>query len=241
MLTDISIVMWKELREIVFPDGRLQSGARNVFVFVLIVGLLFPLQTGPAWFTRWMTVQAACFPIILVLNYTADSFAGERERHTLETLLASRLSDTAILLGKIAAIVVYAWSLVIACQVVAVIALNVVYRDAGFAFYRPAILLSIVVISALAALLICTVGVLISLRAPTVRIAGQRMLVPFLAMFALPAFVPLILARLHWQVAVTRLTPGAFVTLIGAGCLVVTAILLAVGVRRFVRERVVLA
>jgi ABC-2 type transport system permease protein len=241
MLTDIAIVMWKELREIVFPDGRFHGGARNIFVFAAVVGLLFPLQAGPRWFTSWMTVQAACFPVILVLNYSADAFAGERERHTLETLLASRLSDTAILLGKIAAIVVYAWSFVIACQVVAVIALNLMYRDAGFMFYRPAILLSILVISALAALLLCTIGVVLSLTAPTVRAAGQRMLVPFLAMFVLPAAAPFVIAKLHWQQPATLLTPGTIVVFVGIALALLTAIVLAVGVTRFVRERMVLA
>ena len=35
----------------------------------------------------------------------ADGIPGERERHTLETLLASRLSDRSILLGKVMAAV----------------------------------------------------------------------------------------------------------------------------------------
>jgi ABC-2 type transport system permease protein len=38
-----------------------------------------------------------------------DAIAGERERHTLETLLASRISDRAILLGKVIVTTGYAW------------------------------------------------------------------------------------------------------------------------------------
>ena len=38
-----------------------------------------------------------------------DPLPRERERHTLETLLASRLSDRAILLGKIGAAVGFEW------------------------------------------------------------------------------------------------------------------------------------
>ena len=38
------------------------------------------------------TVMWMWFSLLLVINVVADSFAGERERHTLETLLASRLS-----------------------------------------------------------------------------------------------------------------------------------------------------
>lgn len=49
------------------------------------------------------------FPLVLTLTMVADSFAGERERHALETLLASRLSDRAILLGEAAALTSYGW------------------------------------------------------------------------------------------------------------------------------------
>ena len=241
MLTDIAIVMSKELREIVFPDGRFQGGARNILVFVVIAGLLFPLQTGPSWFTSWMTVQAACFPIILVLNYTADSFAGERERHTLETLLASRLGEAAIVVGKVLATVAYAWMLVVACQVVAVIGLNVAHRDGSFMFYRPAILASILVISLLAALVMSAMGVLVSLTAPTVRAAGQRLLVPFLALFALPALAPYVASWLHWHPAPGRLTPGTIVVSIGVACGLLSVVFMSLAVARFTRERVVLA
>ncbi len=241
MLIDIATVARKELREILFPDGRASGSLRNGIVFVGLVGLLFPLQTGPTWFTRWMTVQAACFPIILTLNYAADSFAGERERHTLETLMATRLDATAVLFGKIVAIVLYVWAIVVACQVVAVVGLNVVYRDGGFIFYRPPILLAILVMSFLTALVLCAAGALVSLTAPTVRAAGQRLLVPFLAMCGLPALMPLIVEKLGWEYATVRLSPGEIVLMLAAACAVTSGILLAAGIKRFTRERVVLA
>ncbi len=241
MLTDISVVMRKELKEIVCPDGRVQGGARNILIFVALVGLLFPLQTGPAWFTSWMTVQAACFPVILVLSYTADSFAGERERHTIETLLASRLPAPAILAGKLLAIVAYVWALVVAGQVVAVVGLNAVYRGHGIMFYRPDILVSVLAISFLVSFLLSSIGVLVSLTAPTVRAAGQRVLVPFLALVALPAFVPFILSKLHWKPGPAWLTPGALVTAIGLACALLSAAFLSAAIKRFTRERVVLA
>ncbi len=241
MLTDIGVVLRKELREIVFPDGRFQGGARNVFIIVAVAGLLFPLQSGPDWFGSWLTVSTACFPIILVLNYTADAFAGERERHTLETLLASRLDERAILLGKVLAIVVYGWTLVLVCQPIATIAINVFHRGGGFLFYRPAILAAILAMSFLVSLLICAIGVLVSLTAPTVRSAGQRMLVPFIVIFALPGLIPYLVQRMHWERQVAQLTPGTVVFFVGVVCAVVVAGCLALGLRRFTRERVVLA
>ncbi len=241
MLTDILTVMSKELREIVFPDGRLQGGARNILIFVGLVGLVFPLQTGPSWFTSWMTVQAACFPVILVLTYTADSFAGERERRTIETLLATRLPALAILVGKMLAIVGYVWALVVGGQVVAVVGLNAVYRGRGLMFYRPAILVSILAVSFLVSLLLSSIGVLVSLTAPTVRAAGQRMLLPFLALVALPAAVPFLVSRLPWEERAAALTPPALVSTIAAACALLSALFLAVAIERFTRERVVLS
>ena len=53
-------------------------------------------------------MKFVAFPIGLIAMGTAstlivDAVAGERERHTLETLLASPASDTGIIVGKMAA------------------------------------------------------------------------------------------------------------------------------------------
>lgn len=241
MVKDTATVLRKELREILFPDGRLQGGAKNSLVIVALAGLLFPLQTGPRWFTSWLSVYSACFPVIMVVNYAADGFAGERERHTLETLLATRLDERAIVFGKILAVVLYGWALVLACQPVTVAALNIANRQNGFIFYRPAILLAIIVLGALVSLLLCSIGLFVSLTAPTVRAAGQRMLVPFLLIFALPGALPLLARRMHWERATANLTPGTVVTAVAIACLVLSAATIFLVLTRFTRERAVLA
>jgi ABC-2 type transport system permease protein len=241
MLTDIATVARKELAEILFPDGGLRGSARNVIVLLGIAGVWFPLQAGTAWFTSWTTVGSACFPLLLVLNYTIDAFAGERERHTLETLLASRLDGRSILLGKTLAIVLYGWGLVVSALPIGLVAVNIADRGPGFLFFRPAIVVSILVLGLLVALLLCTIGVLVSLAAPTVRIAGQRMLVPFFAVFSLPFCVPYLLKRTRWEQAIVRLDPVLIAALVAAGCLVVAGVVLAIGLKRFDRERLTLA
>jgi ABC-2 type transport system permease protein len=241
MLNDISTVMWKELRELAFPEGRFRGGARNVIILIAISGVLFPLQSGPAWFSSWLTVYSACFPVILLLNYTADAFAGERERHTLETLLASRLPDRAILLGKVFAIVLYGWALVLVGQPLAVVSVNLAHRGHGLLFYTPAILSAIAGMSLLVSLLLSTTGVLVSLTAPTVRIAGQRMLIPFLLIYGLPGLLPLLTKLTGWRPAFETWQPGWIVAGLGGVCAVIAAVLLAVAVHRFQRERLVLA
>ena len=69
---------------------------------------------GASWKTVWIIAYMAN---VIALSVVPDSFAGERERHTLEKLLASRLADRSILLGKYAAAILY--SLVFAVIVLA--------------------------------------------------------------------------------------------------------------------------
>lgn len=53
------------------------------------MGILVPAQSGSTWTTSPSTpFLIAWVTLGLVVSMTADSFAGERERHTLETLLA---------------------------------------------------------------------------------------------------------------------------------------------------------
>src|SRR5512135_723452 len=112
IFADIFTTMWRDFREQFFSAGNRRGGWMNVAIMVGVAGLWFPLQTGREWFTSWLAVYTACFPIMTVVTLVADSFAGERERHTLETLLASRLPDRAIVLGKLLAAASYGWGLV---------------------------------------------------------------------------------------------------------------------------------
>ncbi|UCD40705.1 MAG: hypothetical protein JSV69_08835 [Chloroflexota bacterium] len=101
MINDILSIMWKEIRELILQRSGLRGGWIGLLILIAVFGVLFPLQSGPDWLVTPTTILMwAWVPFILVNSVVADSFAGERERHTLETLLASRLSDQAILIGK---------------------------------------------------------------------------------------------------------------------------------------------
>jgi ABC-2 type transport system permease protein len=172
MMQDIFVVMWKEYKE-VFA----QRGVRNISLFVIpifMIGVFLPWQMGVSWLNSpvaillWSWLQA-----LLVVSIVADSFAGERERHTLETLLASRLPDRAILFGKIGISVVYSWTMTLAGMAVALITVNVLYGGNGLLMYSADTFLIGITMSALIALLMSSGGVLVSLRAATVRQAQQ--------------------------------------------------------------------
>ena len=192
MIQDVFTVMWKEYKE-VFAH----RGIRTISLFVipiLMIGIFLPWQMGIVWLNNpvaillWSWLQA-----LLVVSIIADSFAGERERHTLETLLASRLPDRAILLGKIGTSVLYSWTITLAGMAVALVTINLIHGGNGLLMYSMDTFLIGITLSALIALLIASIGVLVSLRAATVRQAQQTIslmfLVPWFAlMFGIQVF-----------------------------------------------------
>jgi ABC-2 type transport system permease protein len=122
-----------------------------------------------------------------------ESVAGERERHTLSTLLASRLPDRAILFGKVAVAVSYAWAMTLALLLVSLLMVNVVHWDGQLQLYSPIMALANVVLSLLLALLVATLGVLISLRSATVQEAQQTLMAATLFPLVLLQMIPLLL------------------------------------------------
>jgi ABC-2 type transport system permease protein len=108
----------------------------------------------------------------------ADTFAGERERDTLEALLASRLPDRAIVLGKVGAVAAYGWLITMLCWFAGWVVVSVAF---GAAAPGPLFVLAWpLLLSGLAACFVALIGVLISLRAQSVRQAQQLMSVAML-------------------------------------------------------------
>ena len=88
MIADILTVAWKELREmLMFGDSRGRSKL-SLLVILVVFGVVIPLQSGRDWVTSPVSAMVwAWMPYMWVYSVVADSFAGERERHTLEALL----------------------------------------------------------------------------------------------------------------------------------------------------------
>jgi len=112
-------------------------------------------------------------PMMMVLLTVPDSFAGERERHTLGTLLATRLPDRAILFGKLAVSVAVGFWMMLGVLALALVTANTAHWDGQVHFYSVTVLLVDLGFGLLLAILIAGAGVLISLRASTVQEAQQ--------------------------------------------------------------------
>ena len=164
----------KEWKELLRQRGSLRGGFFGVLVFMGVLGILLPIQFGAEWVeSASQMIIWGWLPFLLVSGVIANSFAGERERHTLETLLASRLSDRAILFGKVAAAISYGWGLSMACMLLGLITVNVVHGKGQLLMYDWEIGLGTIVFSFLIAALGSGLGILVSLRASTVRQAQQ--------------------------------------------------------------------
>jgi ABC-2 type transport system permease protein len=249
MAHDIFTVMWKEWKELLHAgaQGSSRSSLIGLLIMIAIFGIVMPIQWGSMWvssgasLTLWLVV-----PMMMAVTIVADTFAGERERHTLETLLASRLSDRAILLGKISAAVIFEWVITQLVFVVALIPTNILHGRGGLILYPPAVAFSGMLLSFLIASLMSIIGVMVSLRSSTVRQAQQKLgisvfaiayLVPMLGVYALRYLPDEIRASV-----VQPLLSGEVVlpTLVISGILVVLTVLLyAVTKSRFQRTRLV--
>ena len=140
MIADIRTVMWKEFKEIIHMRGSKRGTLLAMFVPAFILGVLFPLQLGSIWIeTPFSLITWIIVPFILISTVIADSFAGERERHTLETLLSTRLSEQAILLGKICAAMVYALSITIFIVFLSLVTVSIAHGEGKFLLFSPGI------------------------------------------------------------------------------------------------------
>jgi len=153
-----------------------------------------PLQFGVAWLTNPLGPLVWCWlPIILTANMVTDAFAGERERNTLETLLASRLPDHTILFGKMLASILYSWSLTLVSLLIGALTVNVTHPENGIRFYSLGLFLGTLGVSWMAGTLMAAVGVLVSLKSPNVRSAYQKLTLSFLVLWMIPSLTPRIL------------------------------------------------
>ncbi|HOA24663.1 MAG TPA: ABC transporter permease [Aggregatilineales bacterium] len=242
MLTDIWTVTQKELKEIVVTGGG-GRGRWSFLIFLGVFGVFLPLQGGVRGLeTGQVMIFFAWVPFMLASTVIADTFAGERERHTLETLLATRLSDRAILFGKMFAAILYALGLLLASIALSVVTVNIVYRPERFTMYPPLVLIIVVAVSALGALLATGIGVLVSLRASTTRQAQQTMGLAIIALF-LPFYVipflpePVVERGVAFLKTIPPVAAGAAAL---AFVLVLNAVIIRAALARFKRSRLIL-
>jgi len=248
MLTDILIVIRKEFKEFVHQRGSKRGTLIMIIIPLIVFGSMFPMMSGKKWVdSPFSLLSIAWFPLFIIIGIIADSFAGEKERHTLETLLASRLPDRAILFGKIGAAMSY--SLIITAFIVftGLITVNITQYEDKILIFPAKILFFSIIIGILLASLMSSVGVLVSMRAATVRQAHQTlsigMIIFIFGTMALIKFIQKFIPHtLIKNIAEIIESFGVRqITIIGLGILfLVDIVLLAAAMVRFKRTRMIL-
>jgi ABC-2 type transport system permease protein len=236
-MSDLETIIWKEWKDFLWSGGRYDL-FRPLLV-IAILGIVFPLTFEQ----RWIDLDSAPVlmilyaPFMLIISFIGDAIAGERERHTLETLLASRISDRAILLGKVLIAVGFNWGMTVFCLLIGALVVNLSQGNGQWVFYTPINRFVIVLIlSLLTNLLAASGGVLISLKSATVRQAGQTMILCMiilgLAVYGVGRFLP--------ASVTATLTTSQIVMIIMGILAVLDAILLAASLVSFQRSLLIL-
>jgi ABC-2 type transport system permease protein len=184
-------------------------------------------------------------PLLLVGITVPDSFAGERERHTLPTLLASRLPDRAILFGKIATAVALGWGVTLFVLLLSLLVVNVVHWDGHLLLYKPSILLANLSISLLVSLLTAGVGILFSLRSATVQQAqqstmGALLILPMILQFASLFLLGSPSGREWLRANLGALKFEQFMLIVVAVLSAIVVVVLRAAMARFERSRLIL-
>ena len=236
-MSDILTMVWKESKDSLFQGGW-RSLIRPLIV-VGIMGIYLPLQLGPQWvdLTPIGMVLLLWIPFFVIISFIGDVIAGERERHTLETLLASRMPDRAILLGKVVTTVLYAWSMGVLSLLLGLVLVDLFRTQGNWMFYPLDLLLDAIVLSLLASVLAASAGVLISLRVSTVRQAQQILSVGTIVLVFGGTFV----LRALPANAISSLSYQQFLLIVIAVFAVLDAILLGLSLVSFQRSRLILS
>jgi ABC-2 type transport system permease protein len=245
MRDDILTVMWKERKGMLRMKGR-RTQTLLMMLTPLLLAIYMPWSAGLDWVDRSESLLIALIvPFMLVGTTIPDSFAGERERHTLPTLLASRLPDRAILFGKIATSLALGWGVTLLVLAGSLVAVNVLHWPGHILFFKPSVLLADLSVSLLVALFTAGLGVLFSLRSSTVQQAQQAtmsvMLLPAMVLqFGLLFILQSPSAEATLKSALGRLSFAQLMLFIVSVLAVAAAGLLLAAMARFERSRLIL-
>jgi ABC-2 type transport system permease protein len=236
-MKDLWTMLWKEWKDFLWSGGR--SDLLRPLLNIAILGIILPLSLGQGWINlASVPVLIIVFtPFMFVILIISDAVAGERERHTLETLLASRVSDQALLLSKVFMAVGYTWIMTLFCLLIGAMVVNLSQRPEQWSFYKPISLFVVLVLCFLATLLAASSGVLISLKSATVRQASQTMLISLILLgLAISAIVKLVPPAFFASLTAIQ---GVLIMMLVLA--VLDAILLMISLASFQRSRLILS
>lgn len=168
---------WAEFRSAFFSRLNLYGGYLSVIVFMVICCVYVPFQQAEAWkdSPTLPFLLTVVVPFCVVGTMAPSAFVQERQRQTLEPLLASPASDASIFLGKALVPALIGWFSTLNCALATLILLNRNILHSGLILYPLPYAFTLIGFSLLISCLISVIGAAASLRAYTYIQAQGRL------------------------------------------------------------------
>ncbi len=237
MLSDIKTMIWKEIKCQFSGRTKKSSYLMQLMAPIVLAGV-FPITWGADWVKEFPPLIIAFItPALIVGAMIPDSFAGERERHTLDTLLASRLPDRAILFGKMLLPILTGWGAALGFNLISLIVVNLAHGGNGILFYSPQIGGGILFLSFLSATIMAGGGVLTSLSATSAQEAAQKLMMFILVPAMLLQIIPMLFMDQILKI-IKILDGNQFLIIFGTILLIADLIIVLLAVRKFQRSEI---
>ncbi len=192
MVTQMLVILrkeWKDIESSFFSYHNLFVGIWPVFLFCAAFGVYEPLRLGVDWLRSPLMVFSisVLIPFITIGYISPYSFVGERLRGTLEPLLATPISDQALMFGKIGMAVLYGLGVSVASLILGTMTINIYFSSGGMLLSPPGILLTTILLSLFFSILVATIGTDSSLYSKTINAAQRKLVMTLFIPILLPA------------------------------------------------------
>jgi ABC-2 type transport system permease protein len=179
---------WVDIKSSLFSFHNLQAGILPILFFCVAFGVYEPLRKGTDWMQSPIMVfsLSVLVPFIVIGFISPYAFVGERKRGTLEPLLATPVSDQAILFGKIGIAVLYGWGISFVSMFLGLFSLF--FSTGKFLFYPLSTAIPTLLLSLFFSLLVAIIGTNASLYARTLLEAQNNLGMALFIPVVLPAF-----------------------------------------------------
>jgi len=179
---------WDDIKSTLFSSHNLQPGIWPILLFCVAFGIYEPLREGFDWIQSPIMVfsLSVLVPFIVIGFISPYSFVGERKRRTLEPLLATPVSDQAILFGKIGIAVLYGWGISFVSMFLGLFSLF--FSTGKLLLYPLGIAIPTLLLSLFFSLLVAIIGTNSSLYAKTLLEAQNNLGMALFIPVVLPAF-----------------------------------------------------
>lgn len=171
---DILHVYRRELLQVLYAR-RIKKQAVGWFVFILMFGIAIPFSQADFWFkeTSLLTLHFVFVPLMLTYTSVADSFAGEKERKAVGSMLATGVPEVSLFFGKALAGFIFSFAFYMFIVLIGIFTLNYYqYVNGlwhGLYLYSLPVLFTFVFIGGALIVFAVGTGVLVSLKVGKVK------------------------------------------------------------------------